>query len=778
MLQLPIRRAFLSLALLLCSGIVGESAAQQQALNIAVSSGLSGGQLASAITVTPSTSPVTVAQALSTRAAGVRVLLLTGFADDLTSSDTVVVATKAKSLQRSASRTAAYPSPWIDNGIARARQRASAWVAAYGRTNGVAPDLVIIRCRATMAASSYLPRVTPAGWAVVCSDRRFPALSAAIGALNLQATMYSSAPTRAAWDAYFGRLIDSSIESSVGIPFASAYPNSVICMESRYAANAELATVAARAGSAMRVQQVPFSLASAPSVGFASIGAIVSDLRRVGPAAAVVPTINAPGSAQWRNVAAPLATVLQAEIVRHAAAIGIRFAWSNPAGWNLPDGQSVLAAVRDANAVLGTNVAAPTASTPSFDSTRIFVSGSVRAGITTWRISMADGVQTALATFADGSSRLVQRAAGAAGGWLSHSESAKLVSVQPASTPAQTPEFVLLSDDVTATASGSLSVRPYMIIYQGVDPQSYGSARIDVARVIAAVGEEIAAGRGSDWGVLDFENPFQDILRNGASDPRYATAMASLVEALRAVKLAYPAVRWTYYDLPTVPYWINNRDWNSLSAQERIDLQNSLVAKYSPLLDELDWFLPSIYDRYERSQFGPNMLPLITLSETSFREATVGFLQHYMAQPGKVRRPVIPMACPWFIEGGLATQYRPIGREELIADQLRPAILSGADGIALWCSTNWLYTLATRSSAELPQYLTAEQDRVRNQFQADLLGGQSIAAVDWTSTANRTLVRTRLSEVVAGAVSAVNQVYSERAASSPGAPSGPSLVLR
>ena len=107
MLQLPIRRAFLSLALLLCSGIVGESAAQQQALNIAVSSGLSGGQLASAITVTPSTSPVTVAQALSTRAAGVRVLLLTGFADDLTSSDTVVVATKATSLQRSASRTAA-----------------------------------------------------------------------------------------------------------------------------------------------------------------------------------------------------------------------------------------------------------------------------------------------------------------------------------------------------------------------------------------------------------------------------------------------------------------------------------------------------------------------------------------------------------------------------------------------------------------------------------------------------------------------------------------------
>lgn len=776
--QLPIRRAILSLALLLCGGAVGESAAQQQALNIAVSGGLSSSQLASAITVTPSTSPVMVAQALSARAAGARVLLLTGFADDLASSDTIVVVTKAMSLQRSLSRTTSYPSPWINNGIAKARQRASAWVAAYGRANGAAPDLVVIRCMATMAASSYLPRVTPAGWAAVCSDRRFPALSAAIGAPNLQATMYSSAAARAAWDAYFGRLVDSSIESSVGTPFSGAYPNCVVCMENRYAATAQFATVAARAGSVMRVQQLPFSLASARSVGFASIGAIISDLRRVGPAAAVVPTINAPGSTQWRNVAAPLATALQAEILRHAAAIGIRFAWSSPAGWSLPDGQSVLAAVRDANAVLGTDVAAPSASAPAFDPTRIFVSGSVRAGIATWRISMADGVYAALATFADGSSRLVQRAAGAAGGWLSHSESIKLVSVQPASPQAQAPDFVLLSDDVTTTASGSLSVRPYMIIYQGVDPQSYGSARIDAARVIAAVRDEIAAGRGSDWGVLDFENPFQDILRSGASDPRYATAMASLVEALRAVKLAYPAVRWTYYDLPTVPYWINSRDWNSLRSQERIDLHNSLIAKYSPLLDELDWFLPSIYDRYERSKFGPSMLPLITLSETSFREATVAFLQHYMAQPGKVRRPVIPMACPWFIEGGLATQYRPIGREELIADQLRPAILAGADGIALWSSTDWLYTLATLSSAELPQYLTAEQERVRNQFQTDLLGGPGIAAIDWTSTANRTLVRTRLSEVVAGAVGAVNQVYAERAASSPGASSGPSLVLK
>jgi len=776
------RHVIFSIALLLCSGIFSESSAQQPAFTIVTSGGPSSSQIATAIAVTPSTPAVSVAQAMAARPAGSRILLLSGFADDLTSSDTVVAASKnARVLRASFGRTVtSFPSPWLDNGIARARQRASAWVAAYRRANGVAPDLVVIRCRATMAASNYLSRVTPTGWATVCSDRRFAALASSIGVPDLQASMFANATTRAAWDKHFSKSLDSSIEGSVGAPFSAAYGNAVVCMEDRYAAGVGMATIAERSGSAMRVQQVPFSLASSSTVGFGSVGAVISDLRVLGRAAALVPSINAPGSAQWSiaNAVAPLPAVLQAEIVRHVAAIGIRYAWSTTAGWNSADGASVLAAVRDANTVLGSSAAVPSASTPSCDSTRIFVSGSARAGVATWRISMADGVQAVRATFADGGFRLVMRDSSTGGAWFSHPESARLESVQAVTPAEQSSEFVMLSDDVSAPATSGLPVRPYMIVYQGVDPQSYSSGRIDVARVVAAVGEEIAAGRGSDWGVLDFEDPFNEIMSHGASDPRFAPAMASLVETLRAVKSAYPGVRWTYYNFPTVPYWIDNRDWNAQSALERINLQSSIAAKFAPLMDEVDWFLPSIYDRYEGKLFAADMLPLISLSETSFREATVGFLQNYMAQPGKVRRPIIPIASPWFIEGGRATQYRPIPGEEFLSDQIRPAIMAGADGIALWCSTDWLLTLATRNGAELPQYAANEQVRVRNQFQLDLLGDVYSSSFDWTSASNKALVRARLTDVVAGAVAAIKQTYAERASSSPGMLNGSSVVSR
>jgi hypothetical protein len=237
-------------------------------------------------------------------------------------------------------------------------------------------------------------------------------------------------------------------------------------------------------------------------------------------------------------------------------------------------------------------------------------------------------------------------------------------------------------------------------------------------------------------------------------------------------------MRWTYYNFPTVPYWIDNRDWNAQSPIEKINLQSSIAAKFAPLMDEVDWFLPSIYDRYESKLFAADMLPLISLSETSFREATVDFLRSYMAQPGKVRRPIIPMVSPWFIEGGRATQFRPIPSEEFLSDQLRPAIMTGADGIALWCSTDWLLMLATHNGAELPQYAANEQVRVRNQFQVDLLAGVYSSSFDWTSASNKALVRARLTDVVAGAVAAIKQTYAERASAPPGMMNGSSVVSR
>ena len=317
--------------------------------------------------------------------------------------------------------------------------------------------------------------------------------------------------------------------------------------------------------------------------------------------------------------------------------------------------------------------------------------------------------------------------------------------------------FTLLSDDVGTTQAGVIPASPYLIIYQAVDPQSFQSGRMDPQAVIAAIAAEIAAGRGADWGVLDFEHPFNDIMHAGASDPRFESAMSSLVETLQAVKAAYPSMRWTYYNFPQVPYWNANRDWASLPQEERIAIQDNAMTKYAPLSRELDWFMPAIYDYYEVEQFSATMAPMITVSERSFKDATMEFLHRYMTQPLVMKRPILPAVSPWFMGGGRATMYRPIPTDELVRDQFQPAIEGGADGVAMWCATPWLMTLATRDGSNFPQWVRDEQTLARAQFVIDFFGGTLPVDYDWTGTQNVATVRDKLSAVVGNAFAALSQ---------------------
>jgi hypothetical protein len=768
-------RVFALAAIVIATGVLGSTASgRERALTVFTHSGsVAGDELVGAVLVRPTSLPGVVARALAARQSGARALLLDGFADDLTSSDMVISPAIRGAGGRITRPAMRFPAPWLEVGTARARQRSDAWLMGYVRAGGVAPDLVMIRCRASMSAVIYLPRVTPSGWNTVASDRRFPALAATIGVPDLRRGIYASAIARTAWDRHFERAISNCLKSAIAAPFAKAFPGATVCLEERFAAPEGLATVRAREGAVGIPQQVTFSLASRPVADFAALGCIMRDLEGVRRAGVAIPTVYAPGSAQWLPASGiePLPASLQAELVRHLAAAGIRALWSVPAGWASADGQIVAAAIRDANAQLGGGTPIPAQVSPSFDSARLLLTGSVRNGTVSWRLSMADDVQSVLAIFADGGLVRIDRTPGTHGAWISHPESRPLVALQTEQAMATSPEsqFVVLSDDVPAVQGNGLKVAPYMIIYQGVDPQSYSSARMDSTRVISAIAQEFAAGRGSSWGVLDFEDPFNDIMDHGPSDPRFAPAMDSLVKTIRAVKSAYPSVRWTYYNFPRLPYWHSNRDWAAIGPQEREIIQGGIASRYAPLMDELDWFMPSIYDRYERARFDGGMLPLITLSESSFREASVTFLHRYAAQPGKARRPVIPMVSPWFIEGGRATQYRAIPSEELVGDQVRPAVNAGADGIALWCATEWLSTLATRDGEDLPEYARIEQARVRSQFAIDFLGGVIDPSFDWTESANTVTIRRHLAQVVTGAVAAVKGVLEDRQLAESGA---------
>lgn len=754
------------LALAFAASLAPSVAAQQAAIVVHTSPasvGIEG--FRGAVTVTPSTPASVVAREMAARPAGQRSLLLEGFADDLTSVDVVAVPALKDRKGRVVRPASTFPSPWLDMGASRARGRSAAWFAAYVSAGGPAIDLAVIRCRATLAASQYLARVTPTGWNAVAQDQRFPALAAAIGVPNLRRSIFSSASAREAWTRYFDRAVDAQLHSAVGGPLLQAFPEAIVCGEDRYCAAAGQLTIAARSGITGVPQHVPFKLAGVATPGFVTLGTMLTELSRLRGPGTAIPTVPAPASPRWNGSAGTpaLAPILQAEFIAQLAASGYRHAWSPSAGWNTASGTAVAAMVRESNARLGGGPPSRSASEPTFDSARFLVRGSVRDGIATWRISMADGIEAATARFQDGGTAVVSRGGIGSGGWLSHPESRRLESVelhQSAVPPASEGGFLLLSDDLPGQASpASIPANRYMIIYQGVDPQSYASARISPANVIAAVHAEIAAGRWSEWGVLDFEDPFNEIMDHGPSDPRWQSAMGSLIDTVRAVKSAFPTVRWTYYNFPRVGYWNFERDWSSLTAAQRDAVRQDAVARYAPLMEELDWFMPSIYDRYERAGLDPSMRDFFVGAERSFRVASVDFLRRYMDQPGKVRRPVIPMASPWFIEGGRAPQWRAIPVDELIADQVAPTIAAGADGIALWCVTGWLSTIATREGTGFSAYSLQEQARFRAQFATDRLGGAVPPGYQWGSPSSVALVRSHLADVVAGAVEAVSQSW-------------------
>jgi len=630
-----------------------------------------------------------------------------------------------------------------------------------------------------MASDRYLPRLGINGWSTVVTDPRFKSLAEEIGVPDLKTSMLASRSARQAWDRFFERQIDAYLEASISSQIRNSFPRSQVCLEGRFCTSAGACVIEQRFGSKARVQHVPIATDKRPSVGFDALAALAKDLSLQVRDSEVVLDLSAPGSINWRNAdgSSSFAQVHQDELLMHAAALGIGSVTGKGPGWISDSGRALASSFTKARALIGAGTRSGSRSVPEFDSTRLVVSGSTCNGGTIWRVSMSEGISKAKAIFADGGLVVVERSDQSGGAWLTHAETRKLISVvavepAPLASLSSSPTFTLISDDVRPAGRGSLQAKPYLIIYQAVDPDSFTTARINTQRVIDAIAHELSAGARPEWGVLDFEHPFNEIMDEGATNPRFLAAATSLIETLAAVKSAFPDIRWTYYNFPRIPYWNSNRDWSGLPLAEREEIRGKALSKYAALISASDWFMPAMYDYYETALFDSRMAPLIVVAERSFVDATIEFLNRCMSQPGVGRKPILPAVSPWFMDGGRATECRPIPIEELVRDQFQPAIDGRVDGVAMWCSTKWLMTLATRDGTSFPDWIKREQLKVRSQFEIDLFGGALPPNFDWTSPRDAGQVRERLDKVIDDANEALGRTV--EASSAYGRPNGSS----
>jgi len=286
------------------------------------------------------------------------------------------------------------------------------------------------------------------------------------------------------------------------------------------------------------------------------------------------------------------------------------------------------------------------------------------------------------------------------------------------------------SDQFSDPAVGAVR---YFGVYQATDPNAIRGT-IDTPRVLVEVRRIVAENPHARWGMLDFEDPYNEILLAGPSDPRHAAAVSSMVDLVRAVRKEFPGIRWTYYGMPRLPYWTNGRDWSRLDAATRRRLFDEAQASYGAILRELDWIQPSVYDKYERARGYPlNDRISGDASERAFRAAHVEVVRDWFERSGVDRVPLIPVVSPWFLGTTKSTLYRAIPEAEFLADQVGPLLEAGVDGISIWSSMRHKITIATIDFTPNSAYSREMQPLARAVFATDVLGLPSASPVDWTS---------------------------------------------
>jgi hypothetical protein len=244
------------------------------------------------------------------------------------------------------------------------------------------------------------------------------------------------------------------------------------------------------------------------------------------------------------------------------------------------------------------------------------------------------------------------------------------------------------------TELAQLHAERYFVIYQNdADPDAQKSGVINASKVAHYVANSQGdAVKG--WGVLDFENPFDSWIQMDPKSERTQSAVKSMVETIRVMKRAFPGVRWTYYGMPGLLYYLSDIDWSKASSEAKdIEIQRQLAA-YGPVMAECDWLAPCVYYTVGDGKRG-KVPPLEVRAATrAWVAARTAMCVRFAKSLGR-KLPVIPFASPLYMDGGGARVFSPIPSAILEEDILGPVAQSGAAGVCIWTGATNFIGIAT-----------------------------------------------------------------------------------
>jgi hypothetical protein len=238
----------------------------------------------------------------------------------------------------------------------------------------------------------------------------------------------------------------------------------------------------------------------------------------------------------------------------------------------------------------------------------------------------------------------------------------------------------------------------YLIVYQHLADPAAESGKIDKASLLKHLGNRLNVD-SQGWGVLDFENPYDAILQQGPASDRWEATTRTMIDALRAAKAMFPKMKWTFYGVPGLAYYLKNNNqtytWDTAPkelAEQEVARQ---IACYGPVIAECDWLAPCVYSTVGNPRFLGGQSPQTQAATRAYVSARVGMCVR-VSQARKDRPKVIPFASPLYQYGGGARCLSRIPRSEILRTCVEPAVDAGADGLAIWTGAHYFIDAVTK----------------------------------------------------------------------------------
>jgi hypothetical protein len=236
--------------------------------------------------------------------------------------------------------------------------------------------------------------------------------------------------------------------------------------------------------------------------------------------------------------------------------------------------------------------------------------------------------------------------------------------------------------------------RRYSIVYQdNCDKAAKSTGTIDIPALARYVAER-PSGFPSEWAVLDYEMPFDDWIREGPGSAHWKTATDSMVAAIERMKALFPGVKWTYYGVPRLEYYIDGKTWASATdAATKAEIERQFQ-RYAPIIAKCDWLAPSVYmmvgDRKDGGRPGD-------LQQRETRAWTRAVIESAIDFGRRVGNPVpvVPFVSPVYQPGGGARNQAFIPSAVIDECTIRPIVEAGGSGVCIWTAGSYIVSQVT-----------------------------------------------------------------------------------